>query len=84
MPPSCLFPCQVSSLFFSYDKYKMKEHPFFLFKRKMTLIAERLLAARFCNAIAHFIHTECFLSLGIKPDARMAAGKFEAVTTQTH
>jgi hypothetical protein len=77
-----LIPFRLSSLFFSYDKYKMKEHPFFLFKRKMTLIAERLLAARFCNAIAHFIHTECFLSLGIKHNACMAAGQFEALSSR--
>jgi hypothetical protein len=48
----------------------------------MALMVERLLAARFCNAIERFIRTECFLSLNIKLDARMAAGQFEASATR--
>jgi hypothetical protein len=48
----------------------------------MALLVERLLAARFCSAIARFIHRECFLSLDIKPEARIAAGQFEASATQ--
>jgi hypothetical protein len=55
---------------------------FFLLKREMALMVERLLAARFCGAIAHLIHTECFLSLNIKPDVHMAAGQFEASKVQ--
>jgi hypothetical protein len=48
----------------------------------MALIVERLLAARFCRAIARFIHTECFLPHGAELGARMAAGQFEAMGSQ--
>jgi hypothetical protein len=56
--------------------------PLFFSKRKMAFMVECLLAACFCNAIARFIHTECFLPLGSKPDAHVAAGQFEALSSR--